>query len=132
MHSRNKVTDRWVFLYRWPGLRDANPGGTVTSGLHNERNIMKQIIIRMFVALTMCGVTSLIRLTSFVVISPTIQVHNEAIWISRIVLAPVLSPLLYGFLYRRTSTWAIRSKHQRQPSKDDFRRTSAERSRPLR
>src|SRR6266446_52516 len=95
MHSRNKVTDRWVFLYRWPGLRDANPGDTVTSGLHNERNIMKQIIIRMFVALTMCGVTSLIRLTSLVVISPTLQVHNEAIWISRIILASVLPPLLW-------------------------------------
>src|SRR5260221_11212912 len=97
-------------------LHDANPLGAVTSGLHNERNIMKQIIIRMFVALTMCGATSLIRLTSFVVISPTLQVHNEAIWISRIILASVLSPLLYGFLDRRTSTWAIRSKHQRQSS----------------
>ena len=80
---------------------------------------MKQIIIRMFVALTMCGVTSLIRLTSFVVISPTIQVHNEAIWISRLILASVLSPLLYGFLERRTSTWAIRSK-QRQSSKNSL------------
>jgi alpha-beta hydrolase superfamily lysophospholipase len=75
---------------------------------------MKQITIRMFVALTMCGVTSLLRLTRFVVISPTLQVHNEAIWILRIILASVLSPLLYGFLDRRTSTWAIRSKHQRQ------------------
>jgi hypothetical protein len=82
---------------------------------------MKQIIIRMFVALTMCGVTSLIRLTSFVVISPTLQVHNEAIWISRIVLASVLSPLLYGFLDRRTSAWAIRSKHQCQASKNSLR-----------
>src|SRR6267143_4713648 len=91
-------------------LRDANPEGWVTSGLHNERKIMKQIIIRMFVALTMCGVTSLIRLTSFVVISPTLQLHNEAIWISRLILASVLSPLLYGFLDRRTSTWAIRFK----------------------
>ena len=50
-------------------------------GSDNERNIMKQIIIRMFVALTICGVTSLIRLTSFVVISPTLQLRNEAIWI---------------------------------------------------
>jgi hypothetical protein len=81
---------------------------------------MKQIIIRMFVALAMCGVTSLIRLTSFVVISPTLQVHNEAIWISRIILASVLSPLLYGFLDRRTSTWAIRSKHQCQSSKNSL------------
>ena len=77
---------------------------------------MKQIIIRMFVALAMCGVTSLIRLTSFVVISPTLQLHNEAIWISRLILASVLSPLLYGFLDRRTSTWAIKSMHQRQSS----------------
>ncbi len=84
--------------------------GLIVGGLQNERNIMKQIIIRMFVALTMCGVTSLIRLTSFIVISPTLQLHNEAIWISRIVLASVLSPLLYGFLDRRTSTWAMRPK----------------------
>src|SRR5205814_1517910 len=97
-----------VFLFEKVRIvSDANPGGAVTSGLHNERNIMKQIIIRMFVALTMCGVTSLIRLTSFVVISPTLQVHNEAIWISRLILVSVLSPLLYGFLDRRTSTWAI-------------------------
>jgi hypothetical protein len=82
---------------------------------------MKQIIIRMFVALTMCGVTSIIRLTSFVVISPTLQVHNEAIWISRLILASVLSPLLYGFLDRRTSAWALRSTHQRQPSKNSLR-----------
>jgi len=81
---------------------------------------MKQIIIRMFVALTMCGVTSLIRLTSFVVISPTLQLHNEAIWISRLILASVLSPLLYGFLDRRTSAWAIRSKRQRQSSKNSL------------
>ena len=94
--------------------------GLIVGGLQNEGNIMKQIIIRMFVALTMCGVTSLIRLTSFVVISPTLQVHNEAIWISRLILASVLSPLLYGFLDRRTSTWAIRSKHQRQSSKNSL------------
>jgi len=81
---------------------------------------MRQIIIRMFVALTMCGVTSLIRLTSLVVISPTLQVHNQAIWISRIILASMLSPLLYGFLDRRTSTWPIRSNHQRQSSKNSL------------
>ena len=81
---------------------------------------MKQIIIRMFVALTMCGVTSLIRLTSFVVISPTLQLHNEAIWISRLILASVLSPLLYGSLDRRTSAWAIGSKHQRQSWKNSL------------
>jgi hypothetical protein len=82
---------------------------------------MKQIIIRMLVALTMCGVTSLIRFTSFVVISPTLQVHTEAIWMSRLILASVLSPLLYGFLDRRTSTWTIRPKHQRQSSKNSLR-----------
>ena len=80
---------------------------------------MKQIIIRMFVALTMCGVTSLIRLTSFVVISPALQVHNEAIWISRIILASVLSPLLYSFIDRRTSAWAI-SKRQRPSPKNSL------------
>jgi hypothetical protein len=79
---------------------------------------MKHIIIRMFVALTMCGVTSLIRFTSFVVIAPTLQVHAQAIWISRIIMASVLSPLLYGFLDRRTSTWTIRPKHQ--PSKNSL------------
>jgi len=77
---------------------------------------MKQIIIRMFVALTMCGVTSLIRFTSFVVISPAPRAHTEAIWISRIIMASVLSPLLYGFLDWRTSTWTIRRKHQNQTS----------------
>ncbi len=71
---------------------------------------MKQIIIRMFVALAMCGVTSLLGFTSFLVISPVLQVHTEAIWILRIIMASVLSPLLYGFLDRRTSTWAIRPK----------------------
>jgi hypothetical protein len=79
--------------------------GLIAGGLQNERNIMKQIIIRMFVALTMCGVTSLIRFTSFVVISTTPPAHTEIVWILRIILASVLSPLLYGFLDRRTSTW---------------------------
>jgi hypothetical protein len=81
---------------------------------------MKQIIIRIFVALTMCGVTSLIRFTSFKVISSPQQVHAESIWIMRIILASVLSPILFGFLDKRTSTWAIRLKHQRQTSKNSF------------
>ena len=81
---------------------------------------MKQVIIRIVVALTMCGVSSLLRFTSFIVISPTSQLHTESIWIFRIILASVLSPLLYGFLDRRTSTWAIRSKHQRQSSKNSL------------
>ena len=75
---------------------------------------MKQIIIRIFVALTMCAVTSVIRLTSFLVIAGAQQIHSESIWILRIVLSSVLSPLLYAFLDKRTSTWAIRPKHLRQ------------------
>jgi hypothetical protein len=71
---------------------------------------MKQIIIRMFVALIMCAVTSVIRFTSFIVISPTQQVHGESIWILRLILASILSPVLYNFLDKRTSNWAIRTK----------------------
>ena len=73
---------------------------------------MKQTIIRMFVALIMCAVTSAIRFTSFIVISPTLQVHTESIWILRLILASVLSPLLYNSLDKRTSNWAIRAKHK--------------------
>ena len=73
---------------------------------------MKQIIIRMFVALIMCAVTSVIRFTSFIVISPALQVHTESIWILRLILASVLSPLLYNSLDKRTSNWAIRAKHK--------------------
>ncbi|HEY3039443.1 MAG TPA: hypothetical protein VGJ66_11950 [Pyrinomonadaceae bacterium] len=72
---------------------------------------MKQIIIRMFVALTMCAVTSIIRFTSFIVTSSTPQVHAESIWILRLILASVLSPLLYSFLYKLTAGWTIRAKH---------------------
>jgi hypothetical protein len=57
---------------------------------------MKQIIIRMLVALIMCGVTGLIRFASFVVISPTPPAHTEIVWILRIILASVLSPLLFS------------------------------------
>lgn len=73
---------------------------------------MKQIIIRMFVALTMCAVTSIIRFTSFIVTSSTVQVHTEAIWILRLILASVLSPLLYNFLNNLTAGWTIRAKHE--------------------
>ena len=69
---------------------------------------MKQIIIRMFVAITMCGVTSLIRFTSIAVVPGVIQGHGESIWILRLVLASILSPLLYGFLDKHTARWAIR------------------------
>lgn len=73
---------------------------------------MKQIIIRMFVALIMCAVTSIIRFTSFIVVSSKPQVHTEAIWILRLILASVLSPLLYSFLYKLTAGWTIRAKHE--------------------
>ena len=64
---------------------------------------MKQIIIRMFVALTMCAVTSVIRFISFIVISSKSQVHTESIWILRLILASVLSPLLFSFLSKLTA-----------------------------
>lgn len=70
---------------------------------------MKQIIIRMFVALIMCAGTSVIRFTSFIVISPRPQVY-ESIWILRLILTAVLSPLLFNFLNKRTSNWTIRAK----------------------
>ncbi len=73
---------------------------------------MKQIIIRMFVALTMCAVTSVIRFTSFIVISGRLQVHAESVWILRLILASVLSPLLYSFLDKLTAGWSIRAKHK--------------------
>jgi hypothetical protein len=72
---------------------------------------MKQIIIRMFVALIMCAVTSLIRFTSLMVISSTIQIHAESIWILRLILASILSPVLYSFLDKLTAGWAIRARH---------------------
>jgi hypothetical protein len=73
---------------------------------------MKQIIIRMFVAVTMCAVTSVIRFTSFTVISSTLPGHTESIWILRLILASILSPLLYSFLDKFTAGWAIRAKHR--------------------
>lgn len=73
---------------------------------------MKQIIIRMFVAVTMCAVTGVIRFTSFIVISSKLQVHTETIWILRLILASVLSPLLYSFLNKHTAGWAIRARHK--------------------
>ena len=73
---------------------------------------MKQIIIRMIVAMTMCALTSVIRFTSFIVISGTPQVHAETIWILRLILASFLSPFLYSFLYKLTAGWTIRAKHR--------------------
>ena len=81
---------------------------------------MRQIIIRVLVALTMCAVTSVIRLTSVLVIARAQQIPAESIWISRIILASVLSPLLYGFIDRSTSTWAIRSKRQHPSTKNSL------------
>ena len=73
---------------------------------------MKQVIIRIVVALAMCGVSSLLRFTSFIIISPTSQLRTESIWALRLILASVLSPLLYGFLNKRTSSWTIQPKHE--------------------
>lgn len=73
---------------------------------------MKQIIIRMFVAVKMCAVTSLIRFTGLTVIPTIFQVHGESIWVLRLILASVLSPFLYGFLDNHTSRWAIRAEHK--------------------
>jgi len=78
----------------------------------------------MFVALIMCAVTSVIRFTSFIVISPTLQVHAESIWILRLILASVLSPLLYNFLDKRTSNWAIRAKHKPDGARQSVNLTS--------
>ncbi len=75
---------------------------------------MKQIIIRMFVAITMCVVTSVLRLTGFMVIAGAQPIHAESIWILRIILSSVLSPILFAFLEKRTSNWTIRPKHQLQ------------------
>ena len=70
---------------------------------------MKQFIIRMFVALVMCGMASVLRFISFV-ISGTSQLHAESIWTLRLILASVLSPLLYSFLSKLTAGWGIRAK----------------------
>ena len=71
---------------------------------------MKQFIIRMFVALVMCGMASVLRFISFTVISGTIQLRTESIWTLRLILTSVLSPLLYGFLSKLTAGWGIRAK----------------------
>jgi len=73
---------------------------------------MKQIIIRMIVAIIMCALMSVIRFTSFIVISSTLQVHAESIWILRLILASILSPLLYSFLNKFTTGWAIRARNR--------------------
>jgi hypothetical protein len=72
---------------------------------------MKQIIIRIFVALTTCGVTGIVRFTTFQVISSP-WVHAESIWILRLFVASVLSPILYNYLSKVTSSWAIGPKHE--------------------
>ena len=70
---------------------------------------MKQITIRMFVALAMCGVTSVLRFASLIA-AP--RVGTQSVWVLRLVLASVLSPLFYSFLDRHTSNWAIRVRHK--------------------
>ena len=90
-------------------------GSWAFRGWQDERgNTMKQMIIRMFVALTMCAVTSVIRFTSFIVFSSKPQAHTESIWILRLILASVLSPLLYSFLNKLTAGWSIRAKPAQQ------------------
>ena len=71
---------------------------------------MKQFIIRMFVALTMCALTSIIRFTSFIVFSSSTQVRTESIWILRLILASILSPVLYRFLVKLTARLGYPSK----------------------
>jgi peptidoglycan/LPS O-acetylase OafA/YrhL len=80
---------------------------------------MKQLIIRMIVVITMCALTSVIPFTSFAVFSSTFQVHAEIIWILRLILASVLSPLLYRFLDKQTARWTIRANHK--PSRPSIR-----------
>jgi hypothetical protein len=46
------------------------------------------------------------------VISSRLQVHADSIWILRLILASVLSPLLYNFLDNHTAGWAIRAKYK--------------------
>ncbi len=73
---------------------------------------MKQIIIRMTVAIIMCGLTSVIQFTTFIVSSSALQVRVESIWILRLILASILSPLIYSFLDKLTTGWADRAKHK--------------------
>ena len=70
---------------------------------------MKQIIIRLIVTITMCALTSVIRFMSLAVLSSTFQMHTESIWILRLILASILSPVLYRFLEKQTARWAIRA-----------------------
>ena len=71
---------------------------------------MRQIIIRMFVAITMCGRTGVIRFGGIWMAAP--QVGAQTVWILRLIAVSLLSPLLYSFINRRTSNWTIRLKHR--------------------
>lgn len=73
---------------------------------------MKQIIIRMIVTITMCALASVIRFMSFAVLSGTLERHAESIWMLRLILASLLSPLLYRFLEKQAARWAIRADHK--------------------
>jgi hypothetical protein len=70
---------------------------------------MRQIFIRMFVALIMCGVTSVIRFGSLMA-AP--QVGTQTVWILRLITASLLSPLLFSLINKRTSNWTIPLKHR--------------------
>ena len=73
---------------------------------------MKQIIIRMIVTITMCALMSVIRFMSFAVLSRLFQIHAESIWMLRLILASLLSPLLYRFLDKQTARWTISRNHK--------------------
>ena len=78
---------------------------------------MKQIIIRMLVAITMCGVTSVIRFGGLMA-AP--QAGAQSVWILRLITASLLSPLLYSFINKRTTNWTIRLKHRPHRLDDPF------------
>ena len=80
------------------GVMQVRESSRALEGQDEKGNVMKQIIIRMIVVLTMCAGTSVIRFTSFIVISRGLQVHAGTVWILRLILASILSPLVYSFL----------------------------------
>jgi len=94
------------------GVMQVRESSRALEGQDEKGNVMKQIIIRMIVVLTMCAGTSVIRFTSFIVISRGLQVHAGTVWILRLILASILSPLLYSFLEKLTAGWAIRARHK--------------------
>jgi peptidoglycan/LPS O-acetylase OafA/YrhL len=70
---------------------------------------MRQIIIRMLVAIAICALTSVIRFATYTIVSSTFSAHAESIWVMRLILASLLSPLLYRFLEKQTARWVMRT-----------------------